>query len=299
MYAEYINQFKFKGVSFSGGEPLLFAERVLDYLKEIRNSCDPDIYIWMYTKGIKGNRELFESLAKAGLNEVRFDIGAVNYNLKYVEPALGLFDNVTVEIPVVPEKKELLKQLLEPMASMGVKHLNLHQLRLTPFNASKLLPRGYTIIPAEKPIVLESELAALEILHHAIENNIDIGINYCSFFYKHRFQKAGFRKQINRFFEPDSTITEAGYIRQIDKDKIAYSTYNLFNKNNAPLHSGKQELILDKKEYEFIKNTRQIKLDEDVKSMITKVLSKDAPPGDATLFSVWRHETIEKGLRKY
>ncbi|HKI88877.1 MAG TPA: radical SAM protein, partial [Draconibacterium sp.] len=32
-YAEYINFFRFKGVSFSGGEPLLFFDRTLQYLK--------------------------------------------------------------------------------------------------------------------------------------------------------------------------------------------------------------------------------------------------------------------------
>jgi pyruvate formate-lyase activating enzyme-like uncharacterized protein len=51
-YADYINFFGFKGVSFSGGEPLLFFDRTLHYLKIVRKMCSPDLYIWMYTNGI-------------------------------------------------------------------------------------------------------------------------------------------------------------------------------------------------------------------------------------------------------
>ncbi len=50
------------------------------------------------------------------------------------------------------------------MIKAGVSNLNLHQLRLTKHNAEKLAKRNYTFIPAEQPIVLESELAALDIL---------------------------------------------------------------------------------------------------------------------------------------
>jgi uncharacterized protein len=75
-YADYINHFGFMGVSFSGGEPLLFFERTLHYLKTIRKMCSPDIYVWMYTNGILATEEKFRLLAEAGLNEVRFDIGA-------------------------------------------------------------------------------------------------------------------------------------------------------------------------------------------------------------------------------
>ena len=70
------------------------------------------------------------------------------------------------------------------MIKAGVTNLNLHQLRLTKYNAPKLLKHNYTYIHAEQPIVLESELAALEILDFARSENLKIGINYCSFFFK-------------------------------------------------------------------------------------------------------------------
>lgn len=43
-YADYIKHFSFKGVSFSGGEPLLYFDRLLEYLKAVRKKCSRDVY---------------------------------------------------------------------------------------------------------------------------------------------------------------------------------------------------------------------------------------------------------------
>jgi pyruvate formate-lyase activating enzyme-like uncharacterized protein len=109
-YAEYINFLRFKGVSFSGGEPLLFFDRTLQYLKQIRERCSPEIYTWMYTNGILAEEQKFRKLADAGLNEVRFDIGATGFKLDKIGFAKGIIPNITIEIPAVPEEKEKLKK---------------------------------------------------------------------------------------------------------------------------------------------------------------------------------------------
>lgn len=171
-YAEYLSHFKFKGVSFSGGEPLLFKDRLFDYLQEIRKVCSPDLYVWMYTNGILADQKVFSKLASFGLNEVRFDIGATAYSLEKIRFAAGIIDNITIEIPAVPEEKERIIKIIPDMVKAGVRNLNLHQLRLTEYNAAKLTQRGYTFIPAEKPVVLESEIAALEIIDYARKNQI-------------------------------------------------------------------------------------------------------------------------------
>lgn len=119
-YAQYINKYSFKGVSFSGGEPLLVKERVYDYLKTVRQVCDKDIYIWMYTNGLLAQPEIFDQLAELGLNEVRFDIGATNYKLDKILMAKGRIKNITIEIPAIPEEKEKLKALLPEIIEAGV-----------------------------------------------------------------------------------------------------------------------------------------------------------------------------------
>ncbi len=171
-YAAYVNQFKFKGVSFSGGEPLLPFERTLAYLKEVRKQCSSDLYVWAYTNGLLADKKKMQQLADAGLNEIRFDIGATGFKLDKIAFAKGVIPNITIEIPAVPEEKERLKSLLPEMIKAGVTNLNLHQLRLTPHNVRHLSKRNYTYVPVERPIVLEAEMAALEMIHYAAEQDL-------------------------------------------------------------------------------------------------------------------------------
>ena len=45
-YVDYLEKFKFKGVSFSGGEPLLKFKKILSYIKKIRERLGKGIYLW-------------------------------------------------------------------------------------------------------------------------------------------------------------------------------------------------------------------------------------------------------------
>lgn len=220
---EYLNTFDFEGVAFSGGEPLLTLDRVLEYTKAIRQSFGNRHYIWAYTNGDPVTEHTLARLQEAGLNELRFDIAANNYDLRAVETAVDYIDTVSVEIPAIPEDLELLKSILQEMEHIGVKHLNLHQLMKTEHNAEKLNQRGYStvndhIYPNYTPIV-ESEFAAFEVLKHAIDMKSNMGINYCSRCYKARFQGMGNRKRaamVCQDHKPD--VTETGYMRHVAID---------------------------------------------------------------------------------
>ena len=215
-YARYINWFGFKGVSFSGGEPLLVFDRAIRSIETVRRLCPPDVYIWMYTNGILGSEAKFRKLALAGIDEIRFDLGATNYNPGVLRGAAECVRNVTVEIPAVPEEVERLKELLPQLCELGVTRLNLHQLRLTSHNAEKLLQHQYTYLHGEQPTVLESELAAFELMAFVVEQELPIGVNYCNFKFKNRFQKAGFRRKMaTRLAEGNEEITDNGFLRTI------------------------------------------------------------------------------------
>jgi hypothetical protein len=119
-----------------------------------------------------------------------------------------------VEIPAVPEEEARLRSLLPDLYAAGVKHLNLHQLRLTPHNARHLLEREYTHIHGPKVTVLESELCALTLVAHAAERKLPLAVNYCSFVYKHRFQAAAGRKRFGALMlESGESLTDSGHIR--------------------------------------------------------------------------------------
>lgn len=301
-YADYINHFNFKGVSFSGGEPLLYFNRTLEYLQTVRSKCSNDIYTWMYTNGILADKKKTTLLADAGLNEIRFDIGATGFSLDKIKYAKDIIPNITIEIPAVPEEKNRLLELLPQMVYAGVTNLNLHQLRLTKHNVPKLLKHGYSIINAEKPIVLESELAALEIINYAQKHNIDIGINYCSFFFKHRFQKAGFRYQItNPLVTKNTIITQNGYLRDFSGNSISYKSIKLYG--NKPELIESKELILQEKTYYYTETNvfQETNLSSEYVEKINLLIEKEPLeiPNDSLLFKIWQLEYIENGLRDY
>ena len=215
-YVSYLDQFDFRGMSLSGGEPLLTPGRTLAFLRAAKNKFGARLHTWLYTNGSLLTQDLLNKLRDAGLDEIRFDIGAVNYSLEKPLLAVGTIPDVTVEIPAVPEEVELLKAKLIEMADQGISFLNLHQLRLTAYNHPRLVGRPYTYLHGEKITVLESELAALEIIRHSIEKNIRLPVNYCSFVYKHRYQKAAARIRGSGYMiKPCEATTAAGYVRAL------------------------------------------------------------------------------------
>ncbi|MBK5274506.1 MAG: radical SAM protein [Desulfuromonadales bacterium] len=238
-YAEYVALFGFSGASISGGEPLLTPDRTLAYLDAVRRRCGDAVHLWMYTNGTLLTGEMAGDLRAAGLDEIRFDIGATNYDLTKLRLAVGVIPTVTVEIPTVPEEERLLREKLVEMAAAGVQHLNLHQLRLTPHNFRHLAGRDYTFVHGEKVTVLESELSALRLVRYGIEKGIDLPVNYCSFPYKRRFQHAAARRRGIPFIQGEGeSVTEAGYLRVISKASVQY-----FEAVTLPAGSNRSEAV--------------------------------------------------------
>ena len=215
-YADYLNRFDIRGVSFSGGEPFMTFDKVLSFMDTLKAEVDHPLYIWMYTNGRLVTKEKLAALRERGLDEIRFDLSANEYRLDYLEKALGVIPHVTVEVPAIPEDLPKTKKLIAELEKMGVNFLNLHQIRCTPYNREKLAERGYTFLHGPKVTVLETELAALKLMRHALENAIALPINYCSFTYRNQFQSQGARRRgadiVKTGFED---ITETGFIRRL------------------------------------------------------------------------------------
>lgn len=215
-YVDYLEKFKFKGASFSGGEPLLAYEKVLTYTRKIRKRLGKEFYIWMYTNGDLVDKNKLKALKEAGLNEIRFDIAARKYDLKALKMAIGIIDTVSVEIPAIPEDYEILKRCLPRLKVAGVAHLNLHQLFPNQHCYKRFMDRHYTFLHQPTIPVLESEMTALRIIQYAVDKNIGLPINYCCSIYKHRFQQKGYRQRFQSYIkEGYEGSTESGFIRRL------------------------------------------------------------------------------------
>ncbi len=215
-YADYLNRFNIRGVSFSGGEPFMTFDKVLAFMDTLKTRVNHALYTWMYTNGRLATKEKLSALRDRGLDEIRFDLSANDYRLDYLEKALGVIPWVTVEIPAIPEDLPKTRKLIAELAKLGVSFLNLHQIRCTPYNREKLAERGYTFLHGPKVTVLETELTALELMRHALEKSIALPINYCSFTYRNQFQPQGARRRgadlVKTGFED---ITGTGFIRRM------------------------------------------------------------------------------------
>ena len=205
-----------KGASISGGEPFITPKRSLAYLRACRKRMGDSLYFWLYTNGSLAKPEILEQLRDEGLNEIRFNLAAWDYNLKMIRRAVGIIDTVTVETPAIPEDVEKMRETILELSDMGVKHINLHQLRATTYNCRNLVQRNYCLVEGPHPAVVESELTALDLMLFAAENDLPIGINYCSFIYRNRYQRAAVQSQAARHtIEPWEDLTETGMIRRL------------------------------------------------------------------------------------
>lgn len=291
-YAAYVAALGFSGVSISGGEPLLTPELTLSYLSAVRKRCGDDVHLWLYTNGTLLTADLCSRLRDAGLNEIRFDLGAVRYHLKKLRLAVGCIPTVTVEIPAVPGDENLLRGMLPEMAQTGVNHLNLHQMRLTPYNFGPLTERGYTFLHGEKVTVLESELSALRTVRFGLEQGIALPVNYCSFPYKRRFQHAAARRRAAQTVcGSGETVTEPGYLRTLSASGVSYCDAALLQ--NPSYRYPFEKIVLETGRALYLERrplTPELELSADE---LTALLAGRPPE------RVARFERIESGLAQY
>lgn len=291
-YAAYVAALGFSGVSISGGEPLMTPDLTLSYLSAVRKRCGDDVHLWLYTNGTLLTVDLCSRLRDAGLDEIRFDLGAVRYHLNKLRLAVGLIPTVTVEIPAVPEDEALLRLKMVEMAEAGVKHLNLHQMRLTPHNFGPLTERGYTFLHGEKITVLESELCALRSVRYGLEQGIPLPVNYCSFPYKRRFQHAAARRRAAlTVCLSGEAVTEPGYLRTFSETGVHYCEAVLLQ--NPSYRYPFEKLTLETGRALYLERrplTAELELSADER--------KDLEAGQ-TPERLARFERIESGLAEY
>ena len=120
----------YKGVSYTGGEPLMYIDRILEWSNHI-NKNYPQIYQWIYTNGTLATENKFQLLVNSGIKEIRFNLAATNYSEKILQNmkiARNIFPVITVEVPVINSQFIKFKSVLNELDNIGIDHINLHNL---------------------------------------------------------------------------------------------------------------------------------------------------------------------------
>jgi pyruvate formate-lyase activating enzyme-like uncharacterized protein len=173
-----------EGIAISGGEPLLYLEELETYVRRIRQ-IKPDIYLWLYTNGILADKNNLVRVQSLGINEIRFNLAASNYDshiIEHISLARPLFPSLAVEIPSYPVQKELLLAVLDELDHIGIDQLNLQELLLTPKNMKKVQGEGYEagFLCFQKYFLYGSRKMTYEIMRYCLDHRYSFTINDCS-----------------------------------------------------------------------------------------------------------------------
>ena len=201
------------GVSITGGEPLVFPDRVLQLIKRLKEIFGEEFHIHLYTIGRQLSRELIKNLYSVGLDEIRFHVvelkllKKVEYTVKYTNMDVG------IEVPVIPGNMGFYKKLITEAEKRGAKFVNLNELEISEGNYKNLLERGLKLRKGTIASVEGSEEDALKILEWASKNTSNINVHYCSALYKDIVQtRVRLRRKALNIAKPYEKVTQEGTV---------------------------------------------------------------------------------------
>lgn len=122
------------GISYVYLEPFMEIEK---YFGPVRTFHEAGIHQHLYTNGIHCTRESLRALAEAGLDELRFNLGASNCAdrvIEQMEIAREYFPQVGIETPMTPAFFEQFHQKKERILGSGIDFMNCAELHLTENN---------------------------------------------------------------------------------------------------------------------------------------------------------------------
>ena len=122
------------GISYVYLEPFMEIEK---YYNAVRIFHGAGIHQHLYTNGIHCTRENLRALAEAGLDEIRFNLGASRCADKVIEAmaaAREFFPQVGIETPMTPEFYDLFLKKKQQIFDTGIDFMNCAELHLNENN---------------------------------------------------------------------------------------------------------------------------------------------------------------------
>lgn len=189
-------------LAVTGGEPLLSLDGTVALL-ERAGQLFPRAHKRMYTSGDLLTRESAERLRAAGLQEIRFSVKQDDPEerqelvLSNMAMATEYFENVMVEMPIIPGTKERMLQLLHRFAEAGISGMNLLEFCFPCHNWEEFDRRGFVVRNPPFEVMYDysysgalpiagSEELCLELMLYGLDHDLPFGMHYCSLENKHR-----------------------------------------------------------------------------------------------------------------
>ncbi|MBI3297191.1 MAG: radical SAM protein [Elusimicrobia bacterium] len=201
-----VARYGLSSVGVSGGEPTLRPERLLRLVRAL-GTLSSRVRIDLYTNGDCLSDDLLAELRDAGLDALRFNVVAREFDLEPVARALAFFPETAVEVPAVPERRAELEDMVLALDRLGVPFLNIHELFACRENAAAVESRGYgsTGERAEALLwepVAGAEEAALGLLLFAQRRAERLSAYYCSCRTQEDISRRGLRRRRRQVAAP-------------------------------------------------------------------------------------------------
>ncbi len=168
------------GISYVYLEPFMEIE---EYYSFIRKFADAGIYQHMYTNGTLANEENLKALGEAGLNELRFNLGATNcadYVIENMKIAKKYIPMVGIETPMTPEFFETFMKKKEKIIDTGFDFINCAELHLNPNNIDNYMGENIYVTRHGYVSPIWSRELTLKFMKEVEDQNMPFTAHDCS-----------------------------------------------------------------------------------------------------------------------
>ncbi len=203
-----------KGMSITGGDPLYEPnlKKTLEYIKFIKENKGKKFHIHLYTNSLNFSQKIAVKLARAGLNEIRFNPSKENWNV--IKYALNKGMSVGAEVPVIPEVGyiENLKKLIFHLNKIGADFINLNEFEYSLPNSQNLKDRNFKLETGTIASVMNSRESAIKLIKE-IAPKVSIKIYFCTIIAKDYWQlRERYLRRAKTIKLPYEQITKEGLL---------------------------------------------------------------------------------------
>ncbi len=167
------------GVAYVYLEPFMEIEK---YYGIIRRFHDAGVYQHMYTNGTLATEANLRALGEAGLNELRFNLGASGCADRVIEAiatAKKYIPMVGIETPMTPELYEAFLKKQSAILATGLDFMNCAELHLNPNNIENYLGENMYIYRQGYLSPTFSHELTLKLMRRAAEEHWSIAVHDC------------------------------------------------------------------------------------------------------------------------
>ena len=187
---------KMKSVGITGGEPLLYPDKCIEFLKEVKKS-DKTIQTRIYTNGDLVTEEIMQSLKDAGLDEIRFGLKPdengkeKQKSLDNLALAVKYIKRTMVEMPLMLGKVKEMEELMMTLDKIGIFGINVLEFLYPYVHPDEYKNKGYEVSKRPYKVlypytyaggvpIAQSNIECLEVMLYCLEHNVKMGMHYCS-----------------------------------------------------------------------------------------------------------------------